>query len=120
MIKFIISLLLTALLAFAFGLYFSWWSISIAAFLVPILIYQRPLRSFFSGFTGLFLLWLILIVTIDSSNEGILAPKISMVMGFGESKMMLMLVTCLVGAIVGGLSALTGSLLRTANGKRET
>lgn len=109
--KFIVSIALSAILAFAAGLYLPWWSIALATCIVALCLVQKPLASFLSGFLGLFLLWLVLTVSINSSNGGILAPKISMIMGMGESSSMLILITCIVGAFVGGLGALTGSLL---------
>lgn len=110
--KFIISILLTGLLAFASGFYLPWWSVSTASFAIALIIYQRPWVSFLTGYIGVLLLWLILILKINAANESVLAPKISMIMGFGEGDMLLIMVTCLTGAIVGGLGALTGSLLR--------
>ena len=56
MAKYIVSILLTALLSFVCGLYLPWWSIAVAAFAVSLLIRQRPLASFLSGFLGVFLL----------------------------------------------------------------
>jgi hypothetical protein len=113
--KFFVSIIVTALVAFACGLYLPWWTVAFASFLVAILIYQPPVRSFFTGFFGVLLLWMAMIIKINTSNETILAPKISMLMGFGNSVFALMLVSSLVGAIVGGLGALTGSLLRKVN-----
>lgn len=110
--KFFISILLTALVAFACGLYLPWWTIAVASFLVAILIYQSPFRSFLTGFCGILLLWLILIISINASNEGILAQRIGMLMGFGDSVFLLMFISSLAGAIVGGVGAVTGSLLR--------
>jgi hypothetical protein len=61
---------------------------------------------------GVLLLWLILLLSINYSNDYILAPKVSVLMGFGESIITLLLITCLIGSLTGGLAALTGSLLR--------
>lgn len=52
--KFFISLILTALLAFTFGLFFPWWAIAIAAFIVAALIPQRPVKAFITAFAALF------------------------------------------------------------------
>ena len=111
--KFFISILLTAMLSFACGLYLPWWSIALAAFIVAALIYQPPLRSFLTGFSAILLLWLGLILKISAANDEILAPRISMVMGLGGSHILIIL-SCIIGAVVGGLGALTGSLLRKA------
>src|SRR5688500_991070 len=108
--KFLITILLSAFLAFAFGMYLPWWIVALAPFLVSALIAQKPLAAFLSGFIGLFVLWLFLTISINSANGGVLAPKISQIMGLGESGTMLILITSVVGAIVGGLGALTASL----------
>ena len=67
--KFIISLLLTALLSFAAGLYLPWWSIAVCAFIVSALIFQQPFKAFLAGFAGVFLLWFIFSWSIDSSTS---------------------------------------------------
>ena len=108
--KFIVSILLTALLAFAFGLYLPWWSIALAAIVVAVVIDHPPFWCFLSGFVGLFVLWLILALTINAGNDGILAQRIGALIGLGEVG--LIIVTALLGAIVGGLGAMTGGLLR--------
>lgn len=110
--KFLISTLLTALLGFTLGLFFPWWTIAVAGFIIPLVIHQRPGLSFLSGFTAIFLLWTILSLTITSSNNNILAPKIARVLPLGGSVFALVMVTAFVGALVGGLAALSGSLAR--------
>ena len=110
--KFVISLLLTALLAFAMGLYFPWWTIAIAAFIIPVIIYQRPAMAFLCGFLGIFLLWLLLVWGISTANDSILASRIARILPLGGSAPALMLVSALVGGLTAGFAALTGSLLR--------
>lgn len=110
--KFIISLLLTALLSFAAGLYLPWWSIAVCAFIVSALIIQQPFKAFLAGFAGVFLLWFIFSWSIDSSNEHILSHKIAQIFPLGGISFLLILVTSLVGGLVGGLAALSGSYLR--------
>jgi hypothetical protein len=110
--KFIISIILTGLLAFVIDLYLPWWGIAIAAFLVAALIHQQPRFSYLSGFFGIFLLWFLLSWLIDLKNESILSQKIAVLLPLGGSAFLLMLVTALIGGIVGGLGALSGSFLR--------
>jgi hypothetical protein len=109
--KFFISIVVTGLLAFACGLYLPWWSVALAAFVVAALIYQPPLRSFLTGFCAILLLWFGLILAINAANDNILSARVSTVMNLGGSYMLVIL-SCIVGAIVGGLGALTGSFLR--------
>lgn len=110
--KFITSLILMALLSFAACLYFPWWSIAFACFVISVLIPQKPGMAFLCGFLALFILWAGLSFWISNNNEHILAHKISMVILKKDDPNMLILVTGLIGAVVGGFAALTGSLLR--------
>ena len=110
--KFIISIILTALLSFAAGFYMGWWSLAITAFIVAALIPQKPWKAYLSGFLGLFLLWGILAFWIDMKNQHILSQKMAQVFPLGGSWVLLILVTALVAAIVAGFAALTGSYVR--------
>jgi len=111
--KFIVSILLIALLSFATGLYLPWWSIAIVAFIVTALIHQRPLKAFLTGFIALFLLWGIVAFAVDLGNQHILSQKIAEVLPLGGSSFLLILVTAFVGGIVAAFAALSGSYLRT-------
>ncbi len=115
--RFLLSLLLIILLAFIAGIYLPWWSIAIIAFAVALLIPQSIGKSFLAGFIGIFLLWLLLAFWIDSKNESILSQKISQLFSLGSSSIALILVTSLIGAIVGGFAAVSGSSLRPATKK---
>jgi hypothetical protein len=110
--KIIVSIILIALCSFVLGIYMPWWSLAIAAFLVPLLIDQRPGWAFISGFTALFLLWGIMSWLISSANEQVLAHKISKLIISTDSPGLLIFVTALLGAIVAGVAALSGCLLR--------
>jgi len=110
--KFIISLLLTALLSFAACLYLPWWSIAIAAFVVAALIPQQPGKSFITGFIALFLLWGGLSFWISNNNEHLLVRKVSMVLLKMDNPWVLIFATALIGALVAGFAALSGSFLR--------
>lgn len=110
--KFFVSILLTALLSFAIGIYIGWWSIALAAFVVAAFIRQSPGRSYLAGFLGVFLLWAGLAWWIDVKNQSILASKVATIFPLGGSVMLLILITALIGAIVGGFGALTGSFIR--------
>ena len=111
LMKFIITTLLIALLSFVSGLYLPWWGFALAAFLVSALIPQRPGISFLAGFLGLFILWTLLSWSMDAPNNSILSKKIAVLLPLGGSTVLLILITALVGALVGGGAALTGSYL---------
>lgn len=110
--KFIVAILITALLSFAAGLYLGWWSIAITSFIVGLAIHQHPGKAWLSGFLGLFLLWGGLAWYIDVKNQSILSQRIAQVFPLNGSAVLLILVTALIGALVAGFGALTGSFAR--------
>ena len=110
--KFIISIILIAILSFAACIYLPWWSIAIVAFIVAALIPQTAGMSFLTGFLALFFLWGLLSFWISSSNEHILAHKVSLIILKIDSPYLLMLATAMIGGLVAGFAAMTGSFLR--------
>jgi hypothetical protein len=113
MAKFITSILLTALLAFAVGLFpFPWWSFAITTLVVFGSIPQPAGKSFLAAFVSIFLLWGTIALNLDLANEHLLSKKVANILFNKESYSLLIIVTAFVGGLVAGMSALTGSLLR--------
>lgn len=110
--RFILSLLLTAVLAFLAGMFLPWWSIAIVAFLVALLIPQKLSMSFLSGLTGIFLLWSVVALWIDIKNHSVLSHKIAELFKLGGSSFLLIVVTAFIGGLVGGFAAMAGSSVR--------
>jgi len=110
--KFITTLILTALLSFVACLYLPWWSIAIVSFIVALVIPQHPGKAFIAAFVALFVLWGALSYWISNNNEHILAHKVSLLILKMDSPYILMLATALIGALVASFAALSGSLLR--------
>ncbi len=110
--KFIIVLLLVALLGFAAPLYFAWWSFAVTSFIIALFIHQRAFAAFLAGFTGMFLLWIFLTLIIDNANQHILSRKIAQLLPLNGSSLLLILVTSLIGGLISGFAALSGSLAR--------
>lgn len=113
--KFMVSILLTATLAFISGLYLPWWGIAGAALLVAVMVHQKSWKAFLSGFLGIFLLWAGLAWWIDMKNNGVLSQKIASILPLGGNTILLIGITAFVGGIVGGFSALSGSFLRAGS-----
>src|SRR4051794_29015080 len=110
--KFIVSLLLIALLSVAAGLYLPWWVIAVVAFIVAALIPQKPVLSFLTGFIALFLLWGLLAWSISNANNYLLPHKVSLLVLKVDNPLELIALTALLGAFVAGFAALAGSYLR--------
>ncbi|HET6252436.1 MAG TPA: hypothetical protein VFE32_00110 [Puia sp.] len=112
LIKFLVNTLLIALLSFVGGLFLPNWVIAPIAFMVILLIPLRPLPAFLSGFLALFLLWGGLALAASVPNKGILATKIASLLPLNGSPYALILVTAMIGALMGGGGALTASFLK--------
>jgi len=113
--KFIVVILLTALLGYAAPLYFSWWSFAISSFVIALLIYQKPFTTFVATFLGLFLLWGMMAMIIDSANNHLLSQKVAQVLPLNGSSALLIFITAFIGGLVSGFAGLTASLTRKPN-----
>ena len=117
--KFFVSLLLTALLGYVAPLYFTWWTFAITSFIVAVAVPQKPLTSFLAGFLGMFLLWLIITLIINNANENLLSKKVAMILPFGGSVLLLTTTIALIGGLVSGFAALSGSFIRVQDNRRK-
>ncbi len=114
--KFIITILVSALLAYAVGIYgnLPWWSFVITNLLVAAAIPQKPFLSFLSGALAVGLLWMTLAIILDQGNDHILSTKVAQILPLKGSYVLLISITSIVGALLGGLAALTGSFVRAS------
>jgi len=110
--KFVIAFILTALLSFAGSLFFPWWIIAVAAFIVALVVPQSPLMSFVTAFFALFILWGVHASIIDQQNEHLLSTKIASILPLHGSYVAIIVVTACIGGLVAGMSALTASFAR--------
>ena len=85
-----------------------WWSGIAGAFVIAAIAQLKPGQSFVAGFIGIGLAWAIQILILDINNEGILSEKVGQLFG-GISGTVLVLITCLLGALLGGLAGMSGS-----------
>jgi hypothetical protein len=116
--KLLISVLLTALLVYIFGLFLPWWSIALAGFLVPLLVRPSLLTGFLGGFLGCFLAWAGVALWIDVANESILSRQMAGIFSLGSGVLMIFL-TALIGALVGGFAALTGASIYPSSKRKR-
>ncbi|HEX7016263.1 MAG TPA: hypothetical protein VF191_12210 [Cyclobacteriaceae bacterium] len=105
--KFVIQAVVIALLAYMLELFLPWWSVAIAAAFGGL--FLRSDANFWAGFCGVGVLWFSAAVVIDITSSGTLGEKVASIMYINET--LLIVVTCLTGAVVGGLASYTGSLV---------
>ena len=105
--KFVTQVVVIALLAYMLEMFLPWWSVAIAAALGGL--FLRSDANFWAGFCGVGALWFSAAVVIDITSAGDLADKVASIMHINES--LLIIFTCLTGALVGGMASYTGSLV---------
>jgi len=113
--KFLVAVLLTALLAFISGLFLPWWGMAITSLLVAVLVHQKAGKAFLAGLLGVFVLWAGLAWWIDMKNSGVLSAKIASVLPLGGNAILLIVLTGIVGGLVAGFAAMSGSFLRASD-----
>jgi hypothetical protein len=106
--KFILQVILIALLAYLFELFLPWWSVAIAAFIGGIVLNTRA--NFFAGFLAIALLWAIAALVIEVGAAAPLTERVAKI--FSLPKPALFAVTSILGALVGGFACMTGGALR--------
>jgi hypothetical protein len=107
--KFLIQLIAIVVAAFLLELFMPWWCIAIAAFAAGYGLKSKS--NFLAGLLGIALLWLIKAWMLDASASAPLAERVAAI--FSLSKPLLMVVTALIGGLVGGFAAMAGASLKT-------
>lgn len=111
--KLIVSILLTALMAFTIGLFpFPWYAYTFTTFIIFAAIPQKSFKSFLAGFFAVALLYLVLAITIDISNEHLLSKKVAEIFKLKDNYWILILLTVILNGLVAGFAALSGSMFR--------
>lgn len=110
MIRFVIQLILVVLLSYASQWVLPWWGVMIGTGLASVLVYNKGLSSFLSGFIGVGGLWFVTAYLIDKANNSVLSTRVAELFTL-SSGMQMVLITALLGAILGGVSGLTGNYL---------
>ena len=102
----IIAIILVGYLA---ELFLPWYSVAFVAFIFGY--YFRSESNFLGGFLGVALLWLMKILLITSVASTEFASKVAQLFPV-KDQWLLILVSILLGGLVGGFAALTGGLAR--------
>lgn len=109
--KIIIKTLLIASLAYILQHVFPWWIIAVSGFLINFIVYSKGASSFLSGFLGVGLLWYFTAWITNVNYGTVLSDRIAQIF-YLPGPGWLILVTAVIGGLVGGFGGLTGSHLR--------
>jgi hypothetical protein len=92
-----------------------WWIIAPICLAASFFFSSSKTQAFWSGFAGVFILWLVKILSLSLPNEHLLANKVGQVFMLPASDtnwIIMIFASSLIGGVVGGLSCLTGNSFR--------
>lgn len=105
--------LVILILSFASGYFLPWWVVAIAAFLAAFFMGKTSGQSFWSGFGAVFIVWTVLALFKSIPNDHILAKRVAQLFQL-PNWILILLITAIIGGLVGGMSALSGVLVKRA------
>ncbi len=103
--------LLILILSFAASFFLPWWVAAVFAFLAAFTMGKTSVRCFWSGFAAVFTAWAVIALFKSTRNDNILADRVAHLFQLPNWTWIL-LVTALVGGLVGGMAAFSGILLK--------
>ena len=107
--KFLLHILLILIGSYVLTLFVPWMGFIGVAFLVSYFMKQKEGQSFLAGFLAIALFWGVYAFILNQGNGGLLAGKIGEIFG-GLSAFMMVLVTTIIGGLLGGLASWSGRL----------
>ncbi len=109
--RFLLSTALIALCTLAATWWMPWWTLAVVSAIFCFAL--EPRRAFWAGFLGVFLLWLSVGLARSVPNEHILSTRMAGVFKLPHWSMYL-IVSALLGGLIGGLAGWSGVALRKA------
>lgn len=107
----LITAIIIAAVAVVAAWFAPWWTAILVAAIVGFLSGLRPGNAFLAGFAGLGLMWLLVFLWRDIPNQQILSERMGRLFGL-PSHFFFLLVTVLIGSLLGGLGSWSTALLR--------
>jgi len=98
----------TIILAFVLSQFLPWWSVMLASFITTILISLERTAVFVVPFMAIALFWIVYAYWLGSSNDFVLANKITVLLPLQGNPYLLILVTGLIGGLAAGVAAILG------------
>jgi hypothetical protein len=105
---------LILVLAFLAQLFLPWWIIAPLCFALSAALGTTGGRAFGAGFAGIGPGWLLMAAWLNVSSAGILSHRVAQLLPLGGQGWALVLLTAVLGGLVGGVAALAGCWARQA------
>ena len=110
----LVRIVLIAVGSAALQSYFPWWTAVCVALVVEAVLGKGGATKFFSGFYGVAIPWIVLALYIDMNNNSILSERILEMFKLPPYGFVMVIVTGLVGGMMGGLGSLVGGWIKQA------
>lgn len=110
--KAFIVFLIIGILSYIVGIFYPWWSIAVVAFVVTLIVPQKPFIAFLTAFLAVFVFWFSMAFFIDLSNDHIMGNRIAVLFLHTPSSIIMAVISGVIGGLVAGLAAMTASFLR--------
>lgn len=107
--KFLAQVIVILVVSYVVVLFLPWYSVAFVAFVFGYAL--RSKASFLAGFIAIGLLWFIKIWMVTSTASSDLVERVARLFPVQEPRLLILL-TVMIGALVGGFAAMTGSLLK--------
>lgn len=105
------NFLIIAILAAILQVFTPWWVIAIVPFMILIWRPVRPVAAFWTGFGGIAITWLIYGYYQHFISDGAISDRVAQLFSLPNG-IILLLVTSLIGGLVGGFSGAAGYWVR--------
>ncbi len=110
--KFIIVTLAIAAVAFGVQLVLPWWSLALVAFLIGFVSNLSGWAALAAGFLGSGSVWALYAFLLNSGNNSLLSHKMAALFGVPSSALLMVPISALIAALLGGFAAAGGRNLK--------
>ncbi len=112
--KYTLNFALTIIITWIASMFLPWWSVMVAGVLSGAIVRLQKASTFIVPFLAIAVFWMVQAWILSSTNDFILASKISVLLGIGENPILLILITGIIGGIAAGVSGLLGNQVGAA------
>ena len=113
-----IQIILIVIISLLAQLVLPWWSLAIVAFLVCFWRSLSAGRAFLYGFVGVALVWVAYALLIHIRTDGLFTGRMGELLFKTNNVVIPLLVTAVLGGLVGGMAGLSGFFVRKASGNQ--
>ena len=116
--NFILRILITGISTYYISSILPWWSIVFVPFALGTIFEDNYISHFLSGFVGVTISWIFLLLSIEYQSESVLSSKIIEILNI-KSTNTLIIISAAIGGLISGFSSITGLSLKNIFRKKK-